>query len=285
MSTKKLAELPAGTIEYIDSGGDGPVLVFLHGVVMSSTLWDEVIGKLPGEFRCIVPELPLGAHKIPMNEKADLSLPAMAKIVFDFLDHLDVNDVTLINNDWGGSQVLVAQGLTSRIGRLIITSCEAFENYPPGIPGKLLGMSAKLPAGLQIAFASLKFKPARRLPMTWGRMSKKTIPPAIMDAWFEPILTSKEIRRDFKKYANKMPKRDVLIQLGGEQIGKFEGPALVIWAADDRLMPLRHGKRLAELLPQGELITVDDSFTLIPIDKPDELAGHITSFVKTHTGV
>lgn len=270
--------LSAGTIEYEDTGGAGPVVVLLHGVIMNGSLWHRVVAGLREDHRCIVPTLPLGAHRRPMNPDADLSLPAMARLVGEFLERLDLRDVTLVNNDWGGSQILVAEGKAERVGQLVLTSCEAFDNYPPGIQGKLLGLSARSPGGLIGAFAPLRLRPLRRLPLTWGHMSKRPVPPEVMDTWIEPILTSREVRRDFKKYANTMPSKPTLSKWA-ERIRDFDRPSLVVWASEDRLMPLAHGRRLAEMLPRGRLVEVADSYTLIPQDQPDALVAHIRSFV------
>lgn len=272
------ADLSAGTIDYSDTGGSGPILVFIHGVVMSGSLWRKVVPELADEFRCIVPELPLGAHRRPMNDDADLSLRGIARLIAEFLDYLDLQDVTLINCDWGGSQVLVAEDKTERVGRMIIMSCEAFDNYPPGIPGRLLVLSAKLPGGLQLAFGSLKIPLLRRLPITWGHMSKTTIPNEIMNSWFEPILSSENIRRDFKKYTGSMPNKGELFVIS-ESVKTFDKPVLILWASEDRLMPLAHGRQLAEMLPQGKLVEVPDSYTLIPEDQPERVINEIRNFM------
>jgi pimeloyl-ACP methyl ester carboxylesterase len=60
----------------------------------------------------------------------------------------------------------------------------------------------------------------------------------------------------------------------------FDRPALIVWASEDRVMPPEHGRRLAELFPQGRLIEVPDSYTLIPLDKPMELAKVIRDFTQ-----
>lgn len=184
-------ELSAGIVEYEDTGGDGPVVVLLHGVAMDGSLWRHVVADLRDGHRCIVPTLPLGGHRRPMKPDADLSVLGVARLVAEFLEALDLSDVTLVMNDWGGAQALVADGRDQRIGKLVITSCEAFDNFPPGLPGNNLYASAKMPGGLNVAFTLLKLKPMRRLPMTWGRMSKRPVPDAVMDAWFRPLWSSR----------------------------------------------------------------------------------------------
>src|SRR5215510_14218341 len=74
-------ELSAGPIEYTDTGGDGPVLVLLHGLLMDASLWDGPIADLAADHRCVAPTLPLGAHRLPAHPGADLSLPGIARLV------------------------------------------------------------------------------------------------------------------------------------------------------------------------------------------------------------
>ena len=56
-------ELSAGTIEYEDTGGDGPALILLHGFLMDASLWDRAIADLAVDHRCVTPTLPLGTHR------------------------------------------------------------------------------------------------------------------------------------------------------------------------------------------------------------------------------
>ena len=102
-------ELSAGAMPYTESGA-GPPLVFIHGVFVNGLLWRKVVPQLETRFRCIVPTLPLGAHTTPMRAGADLSPRGLARLIVEFLDVLDVHDVTLVGNDTGGAlaQLVVA---------------------------------------------------------------------------------------------------------------------------------------------------------------------------------
>jgi pimeloyl-ACP methyl ester carboxylesterase len=272
-------ELSAGTIEYEDTGGDGPVLVLTHGLVMDASLWRNVVRELP-DYRCIVPTLPLGAHRQPMRADADLSMKGIAGLVSEFLERLDLRDVTLVVSDWGGPILTASNGGASRIARLVLVSCEAFDNVPPGLPGRMVAIAAKLPGGLNAALQPMRLRPLRRSPMTLGLMTKRPIPHEVTDGWLEPALTSREIRRDLRKYANsaKQGSRDLLAAT--EQLRSFERPALVAWAKEDRVMPRDHGRKLAELMPNARLVEIEDSRTLIPEDQPARLAAEIRGFIE-----
>jgi pimeloyl-ACP methyl ester carboxylesterase len=275
--------LSAGTIEYQDSDGDGPVVVLLHGLLMDSSLWDGVIAELPKGHRCVAPTLPFGALRQAMRADADLSLPGIARLVTEFLDALDLHDVTLVGNDTGGALVqLIMCGSAPRVGRTVLVSCDAFDNFPPGLTGKTLARTGKLSPRLFGWFMQqLRLRAVRRMPMAFGWLTKRG--DATTRAWMRPIWTQPEIRRDATRMLRAaFSDRNLLVE-AASSLTTFDRPALVVWAADDRVMPLEHGRRLAELLPQGRLVAIADSYTLIPLDQPTALAQAIDEFVLANT--
>lgn len=270
-------ELSAGNIEYEDTGGNGPIVVLLHGLVMDGSLWRHVVCELRADYRCIVPTFPLGSHRRPMQADADLSPRGIGKLQAEFLERLDLREVTLVGNDSGLFQ-FAAGFHPERIARLVVTSCEAFENFPPGLPGRSVALAAQLPGGINALVQPLRWRWLRRLPPAFGWMAKRPIPHTVTDAWLHPVLTQPEIRRDLIKYLRASKKGDMLA--AAEFLRHFDRPSLVVWAVEDRVMPFEHGQRLAEILPQGQLVEVADSYTLIPEDQPGELARAIRQFIQ-----
>lgn len=270
-------ELSAGRIAYEDTGDTGPILVLMHGLLMNGSLWRHVVEDLRADHRCIVPILPLGSHRHPMRADADLSPRGISRLQAEFLERVDLHAVTLVGNDSGLFQF--AAGLhPERIARLVVTSCEAFENFPAGLPGQTLSLAARLPGGLNAAVQPLRWRVLRRLPFAFGWMTKRPIPDSVTDVWLQPVLTQRAIRRDLVTYLRASKRGDMLA--AAEHLHGFDHPALVVWAREDRVMPLEHGRRLAALLPQGRLIEVADSSTLIPEDQPGELARAIRQFIQ-----
>jgi pimeloyl-ACP methyl ester carboxylesterase len=199
----------------------------------------------------------------------------IAETAGELLESLDLRDVTLAMNDWGGGQLLIGSRHDERIARLALCSCEAFDNVPPKGAARALPYLARVPGGLDAALLPFRFDRLRRLPMTYGPLSKRPVPREVMDRWFGPIGKDREIRRDLRKYVVSSPQGRRELLAAADALASFDRPALVAWAAEDRLMPLEHGRRLAELLPQGQLVEISDSYTLIPEDQPATLAGHI----------
>jgi pimeloyl-ACP methyl ester carboxylesterase len=273
-------ELSAGTVEYQDTGGDGPVLVLLHGLMMDASLWEEPIAELSADYRCVAPTLPLGAHRHPVREGADLSLPAIAALVAELLDQLDLHDVTLVGSDTGGALVqLLAVAGNARVARIVLVSCDAFDNFPPGLTGRTLVLAGKLPPALFGLFMQqLRLRPVRRLPIAFGWLTRRG--DAATARWMKPVLTQRGIRRDTVRVLRAIAARPRLLVDAAGFLPSFGGPALVVWASEDRVMPPEHGKRLAGLFPHGELAEVADTYTLIPLDQPSRLAQLIREFVR-----
>ena len=131
--------VPAGTLHYRIAGPDGstaPPVVFVHGFLVDSRLWDRVAERLAAARRALVPRR-LAARQPPHADGArrrPVARSASPRIVNDVIDALGLDDVTLVGNDTGGAicQLLLADD-PSRIGRVVLTNCDAFENFPPTV--------------------------------------------------------------------------------------------------------------------------------------------------------
>lgn len=273
-------ELSAGVIEYEDRGGPGPTVVLLHGLLMDETLWTAVVDELAPRFRCVVPVLPLGAHRKGMSPEADLSPLGIAALVAEFLDALDLRDVTLVGNDTGGMlvQLLMVDGSRERIAGAVLVSCDAFDNFPPGLTGRTLFLTGKLsPALFGMFMQQMRLKPARRMPLSFGWLTKRG--DATVKRWLRPIWRRPEIRRDTVRVLRAAAADPHILTTAAEKLPSFDRPTLVVWAQNDRVMPPEHGRRLADLLPAARLVEIGDTYTLIPLDQPTRLATEIRSFV------
>jgi pimeloyl-ACP methyl ester carboxylesterase len=236
-----------------------------------------VIAELAPDFRCVSPTLPMGAHRKPMRPDADLSLVGMGRIVTEFLEAADLDDVTLCFNDWCGAQVMIAAGGMERVARLVLVSCETADNYPPGLAGHAAWLSAKLPGGTAMTRRLLLSPRLRRLPFVFGQMTKRGIPDQLMTDWLEP-LKDRRIARDLRRYAGAAMggKRD--LARATERLPSFERPVLVVWDAEGKMMPGEAGRALADSFPDSRYVELPDCYTLIPEDQPLALAREIREF-------
>ncbi|HEX5407039.1 MAG TPA: alpha/beta hydrolase [Pseudonocardiaceae bacterium] len=275
-------ELSTGTVDYVDTGGTGPTIVLLHGLLMDASLWDSPIADLAGDHRCVAPTLPFGAHRHAMPD-ADLSLPGIAALVAEFLGRLDLRDVTLVGNDTGGALVQLLMGRHDpRVGKVVLVSCDAFDNFPPGLTGRTLALTGKLsPRLFGLFMQQLRLRVVRRLPIAFGWLTRRG--DAATAQWLRPLLGEPEIRKDTVRMLRAALGDHQLLVHAAESLSDFDQPALVVWATEDRVMPPEHGKRLTALLPQARLVEVPDSYTLIPLDQPARLATLIREFIHADT--
>ena len=274
----KEVTLPQGTIRYRDSGAGEP-LVFLHGLLVNGRLWDGVAERLAPDFRCIVPDLPLGSHAAPMNPDADLTPPGIAQLVVDFLDALGLDRVTLVGNDSGGAiSQLVATAHPDRVGRLILTNCDAYDNFPP----KLFAYfkpAAKIPGALTMLTQSMRIKPLRRSPIAFGVLTKSRLPEELLDDWLDPGINDPAIREDARKFI-----------LGIDAASRPSRPRATWRTSPPR--PCSPGLRRTAgsrsptptasrpSMPDARVVRIPDAKTFVSIDQPDRLAEEITSFVR-----
>jgi pimeloyl-ACP methyl ester carboxylesterase len=276
LGERRTIDTPAGAIAYRESGS-GPPVVFVHGVGVNGDLWRGVAPRLASECRCIVPDLPFGAHSIPLREDADMSLPGLARILADFIEALDLGDVAIVANDTGGA---VAQWLVGhdsrRITRLVLTSCDAFEKFPP-TPQRYLEVAGRSRALMWLVGWTVRFKFVQRLPTAYGWVTQKPIDPAIMRSYTTPIRTQAGVRDDLARLLRAVDTRYTFE--AAESLRGFDKPALVLWADGDKIFPREHGRRLAELLPQARFDLIADSRTFIPEDQPERLASTVRDFL------
>src|SRR5262245_9324250 len=155
LGEKREVRVPNGTVVYQDRGEGDPV-VFVHGFLVDSTLWRKVVPLLAGDMRCITPDWPLGSHRKALKPDADLSPTGIAVHCVATLDALGIERATLVGNDSGGafSQITAARH-PDRVERLVLTDCDAFDNFPPKA-FRYLRYVAKTPGALTLMTQSMR---------------------------------------------------------------------------------------------------------------------------------
>jgi pimeloyl-ACP methyl ester carboxylesterase len=165
------------------------------------------------------------------------------------------------------------------VSRAVLVSCDAFDNFPPGLTGKALVAAGRLsPGTFGLFMQQMRVRMVRRTPIAFGWLTRRG--DASTARWIRPVLTQREIRRDTVRVLRAIASDHGLLTRTAERLPDFARPALVVWASGDRVMPPEHGRRLAALLPLGQLASVDDSYTLVPLDQPGRLAGLIREFTR-----
>jgi pimeloyl-ACP methyl ester carboxylesterase len=271
---RKEVQLPAGTIRYREAGEGKPV-VFVHGYLVDGRLWDGVVDRLSDRYRCLAPDWPLGAQQVAMNPDADLSPPGIARLIADFLEKLDLEDVTIVGNDSGGamSQVLVTTH-PERIARLALTNCDTHENFPPGI-FKAMPPLAKLPGGMLALSTPFRIGAVGR--RAFAPFARTKIPAELIASWMQPATADAGVMHDLKKVTAGMNKRHTLA--AAEKLRDSDLPIRLLWAPGDKYFPISYAERLASETHNAEIIQIPNAKTFVPLDQPQRLADEIAAFV------
>jgi pimeloyl-ACP methyl ester carboxylesterase len=275
--SETMLQLPQGPVR-VREEGSGPPIVFIHGLLADGRLWDDVVTPLSASARCIVPDLPLGAHRAALKPDADLTPYGLAKLFADLLAALELHDVTLVANDTGGglSQILVTRH-PDRIGRLVLTPCDSFENFLPPMLRPLQYVAGYVPGAIAVIGQSMRSKALAKSQLGFGPLAFNHRPELYV-SWLEPARQHRGVRRDLAKIFRGIRPRYTLE--AAELLPGFRRPALIAWADKDRMFPVDHGERLARILPDARLEIVERSRTFIPFDQPARLAELITDFAQ-----
>jgi pimeloyl-ACP methyl ester carboxylesterase len=272
-------DLPHADIHYRAAGPEdaaAPPVVFVHGFLVDHTLWTGTADALADAgVRSYAPDWPLGSHRIPLGPGADMSPRGVARRVIAFLERMDLTDVTLVGNDTGGAICqFVLDTDATRIGRVVLTNCDAFEHFPPK-PFDVLFKSFRSATAIRGLMAPMRATAVRHSPAGYGMLA------ADLDAdqtraWAEPCLTDAAIREDVARFARAVDPGELLDV--DSRLGAFDGPALMVWGTKDNFFKPEFARRLVEVFADGRMVEVEGGRTFVPLEHPERLAQEILAF-------
>jgi pimeloyl-ACP methyl ester carboxylesterase len=275
--------LSVGPVEYRDLGppdAGAPVAVFVHGILVNSTLWDPVAERLAAAgVRCILPDWPLGAHRQPASPDADLSPTAVAAAVTGLLGALGLRDAVLVGSDTGGALCQLAlREDTSRVRGLVLTNCDAFEHFPPRYFGPLFTLARSRPAVWMLA-QQTRLRAVRHSPLAFGPLLSHPLPASLTRGWIQPLLDSAAIRHDLTRFARGLQRTE--LTGAARWLGEFGGPVRIVWGTRDKHFTLGLGQRLAAAFPDARLDEVADATTFVSVDRPDAVVSAVQDVLAT----
>jgi pimeloyl-ACP methyl ester carboxylesterase len=273
LGQQREVKLAQGTVRYRERG-EGEPIVFVHGLLVNGDLWRQVVPLLADRYRCITPDWPLGSHTVPLASDADLTPPGLARLIADFMATLDLEGATVVGNDTGTAlSQLVATSHPERVGRLVLTTGDAFDNFPPKMFKPVIGLGY-LPGSLWVLDKAARPQAARRFSL--GPLTKKLRDPVIFESYAGQVKHA-GIRRDLAKVLRALRSR--YTQEAAEKLRRLDAPLLAVWAPEDRFFPNEHADRLAELAPDGQVVLIRDSLAFVSEDQPERTADAIAGFI------
>ncbi|UMB68843.1 alpha/beta fold hydrolase [Mycobacterium paraterrae] len=268
--------LTQATIDYREYGPKDsayPPVFFVHGVLVDGEIWREVAEELGRRgYRCIVPTLPLGSHTIPVDDAGALSLRGVASIVNDALDALDLSEVTLVGSDTGGGICqLAVDARSERIGRLVLTNCDAFDQCPPFPFNAVFGL-LRGPVTIKAMMEPMRIGALRNSAAGFGLLITRPDKRVTLE-WIRPCLDNGLIRRDLATLLRDIAKADLTDV--ADRLTRFDKPVTLVWGQGDVVFKPSLGRRLAAVFSNAKLIEVPGSRTFVSMDEPEAVVDAI----------
>lgn len=273
----KTLTIEAGTIRYRDEGC-GRTIIFLHGALSNGHTWRKVVPLLSSEFRCIVPDLPLGGHAIPLAHKADLSPHGVALILEQFIEALKLDNIVLVGNDTGGAYGQVFASLyPDRVSHLLLCNTDAFEVFPPKAFASLKA-GVRIPGFTWLMAQLFRCKALLTTPLVLGLLSHRLTKHEASTLYISSFIRQRGIRADFRKVVKGWSPRITL--QAAEQLRQFRQPVLVLWGADDdKLFPQQLGLRVDAIFQQSTFKLIQNSRTYVQEDQPEAFATELAHWL------
>ena len=253
MSEKKSAPVhrsvhtASGRISYTEQG-TGPVALFVHGVLLNGYLWRHQLEDLSDIRRCIA--LDLLAHgdtEIAPNQ--DVSVTANAKMLKEFLDALQIDQVDLVGNDSGGGIAQIFAALCpERVRSLTLTDCDTHDNWPPEAFRPFLAMAAA--GGLRGTLETmLSDKSVYRSPQALGPAYEHPdqLTDDSIEKYLRPFVRTEQRTRDLQRFLAAFDNKHTLAIEA--QLKTLKAPTLIVWGTDDVYFDVRWSHWLADNIP------------------------------------
>ncbi|BDX32010.1 oxidoreductase [Mycobacterium antarcticum] len=269
--------LERATIDYRVLGPEDsphPPVLFIHGILVDHRLWLKVAEQLAHNgFRCILPNLPLGSHTIPVDPSVELTPSAVAETIHELIGALDLHEVTLVGNDTGGGlcQMLV-DAHPGDVGRLVLTNCDAFEKFPP-FPFNVVFATMRGPRSIRLLLKTLRVRALRHSPPGFGLLMAGN--EELSASWVQPAASDPRIASNLATLLRAVAQTDLTDV--ATRLPRFTKPVTLVWGMADRCFTPALGRRLAAVFPNVAWVEVPGARTFVALDDPAAVADAIAT--------
>jgi pimeloyl-ACP methyl ester carboxylesterase len=245
--TKHSVQTASGRISYTEQG-EGPVALFVHGVLLNGHLWRHQLAHLSDIRRCIAVDL-LAHGDTEIAPDQDVSVTANANMLKEFLDALNIEQIDLVGNDSGGgiAQIFAASH-PERVRSLTLTDCDTHDNWPPEAFTPFLAMAAA--GGLRGTLeAMLADKSVYRSPQALGPAYEypERLDDDSIEKYLRPLVRTERRTRDLQRFLAAFDnKHTVTVEAS---LKTLNAPTLIVWGTDDVYFDVKWSRWLADTIP------------------------------------
>jgi pimeloyl-ACP methyl ester carboxylesterase len=244
---QRSVQTASGHISYTEQG-TGPVALFVHGVLLNGHLWRHQLADLSDIRRCIAVDL-LAHGDTEIAPDQDVSVTANAKMLKEFLDALNIDQVDLVGNDSGGGIAQIFAALyPERVRSLTLTDCDTHDNWPPEAFKPFLAMAAA--GGLRGTLdAMLSDKSVYRSPQALGPAYEhpEQLSDDSIEKYLRPLVRTEQRTRDLQRFLAAFDNKHTLAIEA--RLKTLKAPTLIVWGTDDVYFDLKWSRWLADNIP------------------------------------
>lgn len=270
------ARLSAGEMTYVELGeGDGPPIVFLHGLGGSWQNWLENLPRAAQERRAIAVDLP-GFGTSPMPT-ADISVSLYARLVDELLEQLGIESAVIVGNSMGG-----------------FVGAELCIQYPARVQRLVLA------AACGISTTSLRRRPVLTAFSVAGVISSATLArsyhvvarprlrhPVLASVIRHPSRLRPDILFQIMPASNNpgfMPALESLLDYDlTDRLGEIRCPTLLVWGREDILVPVADADEYERRIPDARKVVFDETGHMPMLERPGEFNDGLMSFVSARS--
>jgi pimeloyl-ACP methyl ester carboxylesterase len=267
------ADVDGVRLHYQEKGA-GPPLVLIHGYTASTFAWKDVFEPLSQQFRVIA--IDLKGFGFSGKPDGDYTRRAQGDLALRLLDHLKIDRAILCGNSMGGEVSMnAAVRHPSRVSALILVdsggvTVSGSGSVTPGV--------AQWPViGPVIAALALTSDSLVRDGLRKSFYDDSMVTDEQVAAYYRPLKT-----RD-GQHAAYLARVQGAINPIEPEIGKIKQPTLIVWGAEDELIPLEAGRRLNSLIAGSRLVVFDKCGHLPQAEMPERFAREVRGFAASLT--
>ncbi len=263
--------------QYVDlGGGDGPPIVFVHGLAGCWQNWLENLPRFAQERRVIAPDLPgFGGSEMPPDE---VSISGYGRFIEALCDQLDLGEVVIVGNSMGGFvSAETAIQFPERVERLALVSAA-------GITVNSLRRGPVMAWGRAAALAGARSAAEKRMAVLRPRLRYAVFSSIVR----HPSRVSAELLWEMSQGAGRpgfLPALEAHLQYDfRERLPQIRCPTLIVWGADDMVIPSRDADEYERSIRGARKVVFDDTGHVPMIERPVTFNDCVLEFIDEPRG-